>query len=471
MQTEDGIARLQPGARDRGMPDPGADTLIEQARERLSHPLAGSERRASLLSGCAFFAAALGLALIPSSQRSPSPVTVILLLAAFAVASQVEFEVGAGVAIPTELILVPMLFLVPPGTVPLLVAAGFLLGHLLAHYRRGVHLARIAVIPGNSWHAVGPALVLVLAGPRAPDWSDWPIYLAALAAQFVVDYASSASREWIAFGVPPGAQLRFMGWVWLVDAGLAPIGLLAAFSATGEPAVVLLVVPLIALLAVFARQRSQGIDRVNELGNAYRGTAFLLSDVLEADDAYTGFHSRDVVTLVLAVTDELGVDDHSQGDAELAALLHDVGKIRIPTEILNKPGALTSEERALMETHTAEGERMLARVGGLLGDVGRIVRSSHERFDGSGYPDGLAGEQIPFIARIVACCDAYSAMTTDRPYRGALPIEHALAELRGEAGAQFDPVVVQALVAVVERARGIRREVVTPAGFAPALRP
>jgi HD-GYP domain-containing protein (c-di-GMP phosphodiesterase class II) len=128
-----------------------------------------------------------------------------------------------------------------------------------------------------------------------------------------------------------------------------------------------------------------------------------------------------------------------------------VGKIRIPPEIINKPGRLTAEERAVVEMHTIEGERMLEQVGGLLGEVGRIVRSCHERFDGTGYPDGLAGAAIPQVARIVMCCDAYSAMTTDRPYRLALPFATALEELRANAGTQFDPRVVDALIRVVRR--------------------
>ena len=130
-------------------------------------------------------------------------------------------------------------------------------------------------------------------------------------------------------------------------------------------------------------------------------------------------HSRDVVDLVLAVCDELKLSSGDRRDAEFVALLHDVGKIRIPSEIINKPGPLDAEERAIIETHTIEGEEMLERVGGLLGDVGRLVRSCHEHWDGNGYPDGLAGEAIPLVARIVCACDAFSAMTTDRPYRAA----------------------------------------------------
>jgi HD-GYP domain-containing protein (c-di-GMP phosphodiesterase class II) len=104
-----------------------------------------------------------------------------------------------------------------------------------------------------------------------------------------------------------------------------------------------------------------------------------------------------------------------------------------------------------METHTIEGQRLLERVGGILGRVGVVVRASHERWDGKGYPDGLAGDAIPVAARIVAACDAYNAMTTDRPYRSALPVHVALAELRDNAGTQFDPAVVEALLLVITR--------------------
>jgi HD-GYP domain-containing protein (c-di-GMP phosphodiesterase class II) len=221
-----------------------------------------------------------------------------------------------------------------------------------------------------------------------------------------------------------------------------------AIAAYERPYSLALAMPLVALMAFFARERRRRIDTALELGHAYRGTAFLLGDVIEADDAYTGSHSRDVVELVLTVSDRLGVEPHLRRKAELTALLHDVGKIRIPAEIINKPGALTDEEFALMKTHTVEGERMLEQVGGLLGQVGRLVRSCHERWDGRGYPDGLAGEEIPLVARIVCACDAFNAMTTDRPYRKALSSAEATAELERCAGSQFDPLVVAAMVAI-----------------------
>ena len=203
------------------------------------------------------------------------------------------------------------------------------------------------------------------------------------------------------------------------------------------------------MLVIFARERQARIDNALELSHAYRGTAFLLGDVVEADDAYTGSHSRQVVELVLGVADRMGLDARDRRSAEFAALLHDVGKIRIPGEIIGKRGPLTDDERALMETHTIEGQHLLERVGGLLGDVGAIVRSCHERMDGTGYPDGLEGDEIPLIARIVCCCDAFNAMTTDRPYRDGMSVEAAIAELRRHAGTQFDPAVVDALMATL----------------------
>jgi HD-GYP domain-containing protein (c-di-GMP phosphodiesterase class II) len=186
------------------------------------------------------------------------------------------------------------------------------------------------------------------------------------------------------------------------------------------------------------------------LNAAYRGTALLLGDVVEADHKYTGAHSRDVVRLSIAVADLLNIETEQRSMVEFAALLHDVGKIRLPKQILDKPAALTPAERELIEQHTIWGEQMLSGVGGMLADVGRVVRSCHEWWDGGGYPDGLTGAAIPIAARIVCTCDALSAMTTDRPYRKARSVHDALKELDRCAGTQFDPAVVRALKSVVE---------------------
>jgi putative nucleotidyltransferase with HDIG domain len=153
-----------------------------------------------------------------------------------------------------------------------------------------------------------------------------------------------------------------------------------------------------------------------------------------------------VVTLALRLADAMGLDSHQRRNVEFGALLHDIGKIAVPKEIINKPGPLTDDEWVVIKTHTVEGERMLQRVGGVLGEVGRIVRSSHERWDGDGYPDGLKGDEIPIEACIVACCDAFDAMTTTRSYRRAMPLEDALAELEDGAGSQFHPRVASTVV-------------------------
>ena len=182
------------------------------------------------------------------------------------------------------------------------------------------------------------------------------------------------------------------------------------------------------------------------------GTAHLLADLVEADDAYTAAHSRHVVDLSLAVADVLGLDARARRRVELGALLHDVGKLAVPDAILNKPGALTETEWAIMREHTAVGARMLLAAGDELAAVAPIVRASHERVDGRGYPDGLAGAEIPLEARIVCCCDAFSAMTTDRPYQRAMAHDTAVHELREHAGAQFDERVVDALTRVLATA-------------------
>jgi HD-GYP domain-containing protein (c-di-GMP phosphodiesterase class II) len=342
-----------------------------------------------------------------------------------------------------------MLFLLPTGWVPLLVAGGIVLAYLPDHLSGSWHPDRLLVHLSSAWHAVGPALVLTIAGEPSPDWrANWPIFLLALGSQFAFDAASAALRA-VPRGVRVGALLRAMRWPVLVDTALAPLGLLVAYGASDRPYAFLFALPLLGLVAFFARERRARVDHALELSKAYRGTALLLGDVVEADNAYTGSHSRHVVDLVLAVCGRLGVPPNERRQAEFVALLHDVGKIRVPAAIINKPGPLDADERCVIEQHTIEGQLMLEKVGGLLGEVGRIVRSCHERWDGEGYPDGLRGEDTPLIARIVCCCDAFSAMTTDRPYRRALSEEEALTELRRCAGTQFDPAVVAALEAVV----------------------
>jgi HD-GYP domain-containing protein (c-di-GMP phosphodiesterase class II) len=430
-----------------------ADALIEESRNRAASRLGGRDRLASLLLGSLFAATAASLALLAPTGRASSAWTIALLVGSYAVASRIDFEIGTGYAVPTQLVLIPMLALVPVRIVPLCVLAGLLLGGLPDYARGRVPIDRSVLRFVNSWYAVGPALVLIAAGEPQPTPSHLPVYAAALLAQFTFDFGSTAARDRLGLGVAPASLLPIMCWIWAVDSALTPIAILAALGAAADPALVVFVLPLVGLLAYFARERKARIDNALELSHAYRGTAFLLGDMVEADDTYTGLHSQDVVSLVLAVAEELELAPDERRKAEFTALLHDVGKVKIPNEIINKPGPLTDEERAIINTHTIEGEKMLEKVGGLLGEVGYLVRSCHERWDGAGYPDGLAGEQIPLVARIVCACDAFSAMTTTRSYRKAMSREEAIAELERCAGSHFDPRVVAALVAAASAPR------------------
>jgi diguanylate cyclase (GGDEF)-like protein len=186
-----------------------------------------------------------------------------------------------------------------------------------------------------------------------------------------------------------------------------------------------------------------------QLERAYLGTAQALVAALEAKDTHAAQPRGDIVEQAEAIGRALGMDDAGLRDLRFAAVFHDLGKIAVPEAILGKPGPLTSEERTVVESHPAAGEQILAPVEFLAG-VRRLVRHEHERWDGAGYPDGLAGEEIPLGSRIILACDALHAMTSDRPYRRALPREQALEELRRNAGTQFDPRVVDILLSQMD---------------------
>ena len=426
-----------------------AEHFFAHGRERALLRAQGLERLVEAALAVGFLLVALAMALLLSSPRALDVPTLAILIAAYVVCSRAKFDIADGYTVPTELVLVPMLFLLPTPAVPLVVACSDLLGRGYDYARGHTNVHRAFHTLGDCWHAVGPALVLVAAGAQVLSWDEWPVYAVALLAQFAFDFVPAAIRERFIDGVSVRTLGGLVAPVYALDGALAPIGLLVAFAGTQvSAAVALLTIPLATVLAVLSRERQARVDQALELSSAYRGTAMLLGDVVEADDAYTGSHSRGVVELSLAVSDRLGLDRRQRRNVEFAALLHDVGKIAVPKEIINKAGPLDPEEWQVMYRHTIDGEEMLNRVGGVLSEVGRIVRSSHEHYDGSGYPDGLAGDDIPIEARIVACCDAFSAMTTTRSYRKAMPLEAALAEVRACAGTQFDPQVAEALAEV-----------------------
>jgi PAS domain S-box-containing protein len=171
---------------------------------------------------------------------------------------------------------------------------------------------------------------------------------------------------------------------------------------------------------------------------------------LQARDFYTSSHSRQVVELASAVARRLGLDQGTTRDVEQVALLHDIGKVGIPDAILQKQGPLDAQEWQLMRQHPVVGEHIIAGTPGLA-RLAPAIRAEHERWDGDGYPDGLAGRQIPIASRITLACDALNAMTSDRPYRTAMTPDRAAGELQSCAGTQFDPQIIEALLAEISK--------------------
>ena len=205
---------------------------------------------------------------------------------------------------------------------------------------------------------------------------------------------------------------------------------------------------------LYAREREhrrRGESALRQLRDAYGATVAALSVALELRDDQTGGHAQRVTALALDLARVVAPELASEPDLEYGFLLHDLGKIGIPDTVLLKPGPLTADERLVIRRHPELGERILEgipRLGRLARDV---VASHHERWDGSGYPRGQAGAEIPLAARIFAIADAWDAMTHDRPYRAALRFETAVREIEAGRGVQFDPGIVDPFLAIVRR--------------------
>jgi HD-GYP domain-containing protein (c-di-GMP phosphodiesterase class II) len=215
--------------------------------------------------------------------------------------------------------------------------------------------------------------------------------------------------------------------------------------------------PLLAyamLRVLSGRQRGTDARRVadlqryiRELKMAYKDTITALVNTLEARDPYTRGHTERVTTIAMAIADRLRLSDKEKENIEFGARLHDVGKIGVEDKILNKDGPLDKKERKDIQEHPVKGRNILSAIPYLDGVI-PCVLYHHEHYDGGGYPEHLAGTDIPLPGRIISVADAYDAMTTNRPYRRAISLRRALAELRREAGRQFDPKVVQAFLRV-----------------------
>jgi HD-GYP domain-containing protein (c-di-GMP phosphodiesterase class II) len=427
-----------------------SEELVGEARERRVRRLSSRERFVNLASAVAFAVAATAIALLVPNERESSLFLIAIVFGSYVAVSRVRFEFGGGYVSAEQLLLVPAVVLLPLPLVPALVALAATLSLVPEMLDGGWHRDRWTASIADSWFSIGPVLVLAALAPGNASLDYAPIYALALAGQLIVDLAWVLVRNGLLDHVPLRNLVPEFFNATRVEIILSPVALIFSLQAANQPLVLLVTFPLVWLLDVFARDREARYAAALELQRAYRGTVSLLSDVVEFDDPYTAAHSRSIVELVEATAERMGLPHEDRRRLEFAALLHDVGKIAIPKEILNKPASLDEEEFRVMKTHTIEGQYMLDRVGGVLGEIGEIVRSCHERWDGQGYPDGIAGEDIPLEARIVFACDAYNAMTTDRVYRRALATDEATRELQENAGTQFDPVVIDALLEVVE---------------------
>jgi len=261
-------------------------------------------------------------------------------------------------------------------------------------------------------------------------------------------------------GLRPSEGLRALAPVMLASVPLyAPVVAVVgvAYTQLSPWTLPLFLVPALAaqrLYALYQQQRelTDGLMMANErLEHANLSFATALVATLDARDRYTAGHSTSVAAYAQDIARRLGLDETQQQIVHLAGLVHDIGKIGLPAGLLEKPGALTLEERRQMEQHPVIGEGILAKVD-TYSEIAAAVRHHHERVDGQGYPDGLAGDDIPLLARIIAVADAYDAMTSDRPYRDAMPSRVARLRLAQAVDSQFDTTVVAAFEAILSAA-------------------
>jgi hypothetical protein len=315
----------------------------------------------------------------------------------------------------------------------------------------------------DAWLAAGAFVVGAIGGVPllvSESYEPTAFPMGDLQVGSIAAFALIAGAAWLRIRLGPASDAweparRISPNASLAGAGAFTVAIIAVVVMYGG--IPLAVVPLLILTGVFRGLRVWVTERENErlvavargsradLANQYRATLVALGATLEARDGYTAQHGAETVELVEAVSRRLGLSEDEAEEVATVARLHDIGKIGVPNEVLLKPGPLDDEEWRIMRSHTIIGERILRTVPGLV-DIAIAVRHEHERWDGAGYPDGLAAEEIPLASRVVLVCDAFHAMTSDRPYRAALPNDVALRELRENAGTQFDPAVVHALL-------------------------
>jgi PAS domain S-box-containing protein len=365
-----------------------ADGLLERRGPGIARRLSRRERRVESVMGLLFLATA-GAMLVAWPGGQPDATTAVLLVATYALVARVRFQLGPGLVRPTQLVLVPMLLLLPIPAVPVLVAAASILSELPEIVARRAHAERMLVAAADCWHVVGPAVVVGLLVPKEPARAAWSVYLLALAAQFVVDFAASTLREWLGAGIHPRELAPVLAIVYLVDALLAPIGFLAVLATRVHPQAYLLAAAPGALLALIAHERRKRIEHELQLGRAYRRSTRLLSAQAEdlrrqagrleraprrvGDTDASAFDRSALEQLVLSTTaDAVGADC-----GRLVA--HSDTGASITRAVFGEPDrhahALSAAEAALFAGH-APGQVTVGEVTALAIPLGEHARSA-----------------------------------------------------------------------------------------------
>ncbi|WP_079191425.1 HD-GYP domain-containing protein [Streptomyces sp. CB00455] len=406
----------------------------------------------------------------PALTASATPWAAVALLAALYLGCELvkscplpggRVPEGIGPFFPVVLAAV---FLLPPSAAALVALPGAFAGTVLqrpAAVRRVWHAAQQSTA---AWAAGGvfgllrgPAALDPAAGPGPAGAADPPAWVADFPYALLPAAAAAAAFCLVLIaldgGILAAAERRPAATAWrgLLGRSLAPhcvyglAGLMMAVmwrSPYGVPAALLVLLPMYTSCWVFAQYHRERA--------AHRATIRALVHAVDIKDRYTRGHGERVGQAAAMIARELGMAEDRLEVVRIAGILHDVGKIGVPTRLLRKDGPLTPEERRIIELHPEYGHEMVRGIGSL-GEARAAILHHHERMDGSGYPYGLTGEQIPVLARVVAVADAFDAMTSTRSYSRARPVEAALAELERCAGAHFDPAMVGALAGAVGR--------------------
>jgi hypothetical protein len=412
------------------------------------------------------YAAALCVALVAmaSALATATPITgswwvVFLLAVVAAIAERGSVQMSSTMDLEESISLLPTLFaavLLGP-LAGLIVASASMLGDFRKPYLRSVVYTATRGLNGGITGLIALAVADVASSQLG---SIVAATLAGAIAAQLLDIAFACLTVWLRGTTSPWDTARTIAPVALSAVPLyAPvvIFLTIAYQELSPWTLVLFFVPALAAQRLFAllqaqRQLTEGLSSANrQLERANLSFASALVATLDARDQYTAGHSAAVAVYSRDIAERMGLSEDDCQTVHLAGLVHDIGKIGLPPGLLEKEGPLSLEERRTMQGHSEIGERILANVDGY-GDIARVVRHHHERIDGNGYPDGLEAEAVPLLSRIIGVADAYNAMTSDRPYREAMPSRVARMRLAQAVGSQFDTTVVAAFEAILATA-------------------